>query len=117
MYIKNLHFIESMNKNLLWRNFDVVTLNTPGHTMDSLTIKMFNFIFSGDALIPGVLSSYRNKLDNMELIRSSVFDIYGTFKGKFLLCPGHGEDYEIEESKKVDCFRPVQSGKGFNRIH
>ena len=116
-YIKNFHYLFSMNSNLLWRKFDVVTLCTPGHTKDSLTIKIFNFIFSGDALIPGVLFPYRNKLENIDLIKSSVLDIYNLFKGGHLLCPGHGVDYVIEESIQVDCFRPVNLCEGFSRVH
>jgi hydroxyacylglutathione hydrolase len=116
IYNKNFHFLEEKNINLLWNKFDVITLDTPGHTTDSITINIFNFVFSGDALIPGIKASYRNKMKNFDLVESSIEKIYNTFGSGFILCPGHGKEFEIEESKSVEIFYPINISNDFSMV-
>jgi glyoxylase-like metal-dependent hydrolase (beta-lactamase superfamily II) len=113
IYTKNFHFLEPLNKNILWNKFDVITLSTPGHTTDSMTINMFNFVFTGDALIPGIKTTYRNKLINLDLTESSVLKIYSSFEYNFILYPGHGKEFEIEVSKQVEFFCPINVSNEF----
>lgn len=115
-YIKNMRILEKHNNLLLWKEYDVIILYTPGHTDDSISIKMTNYLFSGDALIPGIKSSYRKKIKNLELIKSSIQYIYNSFQNNILLFPGHGKEFILGESKEVEIFYKLNKTNEFVEI-
>ena len=115
-FSKNLHYLSESDSNYLWDDTKIISLSTPGHTIDSFTLNISNYIFSGDALIPGILSSYRKKPENFNIEIESASKICSSFDGNYLLCPGHGREYKIEDIKNVNSYNPLDIGLGFKCI-
>lgn len=69
----------------------VQVIETPGHSSDSISFLIDNYIFTGDAYIPNIKVVTKLKGGNVELANTSVEKIKSLFKEKMTLCPGHGE--------------------------
>lgn len=82
----------------LFGNIKIEAYETPGHDKSCLTYKFGNYLFTGDAFIPGlkVVATFpnSNKMD-AELSRQRIIFL----SKKCGLYPGHGEIYEKFQSE------------------
>ncbi|WP_274973044.1 MBL fold metallo-hydrolase [Bacteroides fluxus] len=82
----------------LFGNIKIEAYETPGHDKSCLTYKFGNYLFTGDAFIPGlkVVATFpnSNKMD-AELSRQRIIFL----SKKCGLYPGHGEIYENFQSE------------------
>jgi len=113
----NISFLEESTRVMLWDENIVTVLFTPGHTIDSITLNINDYLFTGDALIPGVKIFKRNKKTGNESSQFSVEKIYSTNPTNSILLPGHGKDYLLGESKSVENFCKLDFGTDFKEIH
>jgi len=113
---KNIRILNEKNWPLLWGYTDLFILKTPGHTNDSISLKIDNYLFTGDALIPGIKVYHRNKMGNFADVTSSLANIYNTFEDNTILLPGHGKDFLLVESKSTEGFCALEPGNKFTEI-
>lgn len=116
-YLSNIKILIENGKLLLWNKVGIYVLNTPGHTIDSITFRIDNYVFSGDSLIPGMRIVYRKKAggDPVESA-NSISNIYKTFNEYNVLLPGHGGESNLAESKQVNVFCQLNYNSGFCKI-
>ena len=114
-YERNLVFIESNSKYRLWGSDFFSIIHTPGHTKDSIAINVADYLFCGDALIPG-LKVYKVKGSDSEAIVDSINKICNTFHGTTLLLPGHGDVCILDHLPLVKEFKKLEYGKFFCEI-
>lgn len=69
----------------------IVVLTTPGHDWSGLTFKVENFLFTGDAYIPGLKTVTTFPKSNRKQAEESVLKIKCEITETMLICPGHGE--------------------------
>jgi glyoxylase-like metal-dependent hydrolase (beta-lactamase superfamily II) len=78
-----------------------VVMHTPGHTKGSMIIynESENLLFSGDTI-------FKKSYGRTDLITSSNYDMGNSLNkiferfDKIFVCPGHGELFELSESKR-----------------
>lgn len=73
----------------------IEVLDTPGHTQDSLSYVIGDYVFSGDAYIPGVNVVTSLRGGNKEQAENSVSRIKKILQPGMTLCPGHGDCVRI----------------------
>jgi len=66
-------------------------LLTPGHNNDCISFKICQYLFTGDALIPGVKMHTKSKQGNKRIARETISRIIEQFPGDTIVCPGHKE--------------------------
>jgi glyoxylase-like metal-dependent hydrolase (beta-lactamase superfamily II) len=83
-------------------NFTFEFFNFPGHTDGSCIIKYKNNIFTGDII-------FRNKVfvnnlpgENVELLKTSVKEIFKVFSSSDICYPGHGSEATLLEIKSTN---------------
>lgn len=77
----------------LFGNIEIEAYETPGHDKSCLTYKFGNYLFTGDAFIPGlkVVATFPNSdKKDAELSRQRIISLSKNCR----LYPGHGETYE-----------------------
>src|SRR5665648_434309 len=75
-YLNNIEFLNKNCNTLLWNEIGVYIMYTPGHTNDSITFQIDNYIFSGDSLIPGLKIVYRKKTGGDSLMSANSCLLY-----------------------------------------
>jgi hydroxyacylglutathione hydrolase len=95
----------------LWESQVFTMLCTPGHTPDSISIKVDNCLFCGDALIPG-MNTYIVKNSNLNDIKNSINSIFNTLPSSTVLLPGHGKSYKLRDLKYVEKFTKYEPTYG-----
>ena len=116
-YLSNIEILNESASLLLWNKVGIYVLNTPGHTTDSITFQIDNYVFSGDSLIPGMKNIYRKKTggDPVESA-TSINNIYNTFMEHNILLPGHGGEKSLGESKQAKVFCSIKYHTGFCKV-
>lgn len=109
-------YLEEGNTTILWKGDRLFVLFTPGHTVDSISFKIDNYLFSGDALIPGKKVFTRKKMSVYEAVPLSIEKIYCTFAASTILLPGHGKEYLLGETKSIKDFCGLKKGYEFMEI-
>lgn len=74
----------------LYKGIDALVYDTPGHHPSCLTFEIGDFLFTGDAYIPGEKVITNLPGGNKALATTSVDRILSLRQGK-IICPGHGE--------------------------
>ena len=74
----------------LFSNIFMTAYTTPGHCPSCLTYVVENWIFTGDAYIPGVRVVTKLPQGNRMLAKQSTEKILALAKDR-IICPGHGE--------------------------
>lgn len=75
---------------------------TPGHNNDCISYKIGKYLFTGDALIPGVKVHTKSKNANKLIAHETISRIMVNFPEDTIICPGHKEicmlkDIELNE--------------------
>lgn len=73
----------------LSQSYDAKVIATPGHTPGCLSFLVDNYLFTGDALIPGHEVVTKLRGGDKSLSRKSVSLIKDMLKPNMVLCPGH----------------------------
>lgn len=86
---KNLVSFNVKKKFEIFPGVTLEAIPTPGHSIDSVTYKLENYLFTGDAYIPGepVITKLRGG-DKTQGIQSKDF-ILSLINADTILCPGH----------------------------
>ncbi len=89
---------------LIIEDFEIQVINTPGHTQGSISLKIDNYLFSGDTL-------FKNSIGRTDLPGGNYFQLINSIKEKLLILPdqtivlpGHGEITTIHEEKIFNPF-------------
>lgn len=72
-------------------------LKTEGHCEGSLSFKMGDYIFTGDALIPNIPVVTKLKSGNKVLAKESVLKIKSHADEHTIICPGHMEPIKAKD--------------------
>lgn len=73
----------------LFPDITLKAIPTPGHSEDSVTYKLDNFLFTGDAYIPGVPVVTKLRGGDRGLAKQSTEFIHSLIGENTALCPGH----------------------------
>jgi hydroxyacylglutathione hydrolase len=115
-YEQNIVFIDSSSKYSLWGSDFFSIIHTPGHTKDCISINIADYLFCGDALIPG-LKVYKVKGSDSQASIDSINRICSTFHGKTLLLPGHGDTCILDDLPSAKEFKKLEYSANFYEIY
>ncbi len=79
-------------------------LFTPGHNNDCISYEIGEYLFTGDALVPGVKVHTKSKLSDVFLAQESINSIIELFPGETIICPGHKEMTLLKNIKIEELF-------------
>lgn len=71
-------------------NIDIEIMHVPGHNPSCLAYRIDNYLFSGDAFIPGV-PVVTNVPKANKLLALENYEKLKKLSNGYVLCPGHGE--------------------------
>jgi glyoxylase-like metal-dependent hydrolase (beta-lactamase superfamily II) len=85
----------------------VITIfQTPGHTLSSLSYRIGNHIFAGDLMIPGFKTVTNLPTGNKLLAIKSINSLLcSNDLNHCIICPGHGDYFNVSEVKLEDFIR------------
>ena len=89
---ENINIINGGDRFFIFDEFEIEVIATPGHDASCLTYLVGNYVFSGDALIPGVETRSIFLLSDKKSVKYSEKKIEDLSMHK-TLCPGHGPIY------------------------
>lgn len=82
---------------LLWEGVELQSINTPGHSDDSLCFFAGKKLFTGDTLIKDVRTVTKLKGGSVMKLEESM-KVIAALKGSNLqVLPGHGDEFELDE--------------------
>jgi hydroxyacylglutathione hydrolase len=76
---------------LFGNKYQACILSTPGHNNDCISFEVEGYLFTGDALIPGVRVYTKSKNGNKLVAWETINRIVQLFSGETIICPGHRE--------------------------
>lgn len=79
-------------------------MHTPGHTPGSISIRLGNIIFTGDALFNGGIGRTDFSYGDESLLLKSIREKILIFRDDTIIYPGHGEYSTIGKEKKSNPF-------------
>ncbi|HPP67071.1 MAG TPA: MBL fold metallo-hydrolase [bacterium] len=82
-------------------NLVFVVLHTPGHTPGSISLKLNNYLFSGDLIFPQSVGRTDLPGGDEKSLRQSLKKIYSLDKQTIIL-PGHGEKTTLNTEIKTN---------------
>ena len=85
----NLVTFKEIKEFVLFPDITIKAIPTPGHSEDSVTYKLDNYLFTGDSYIPGVPVVTKLRGGNRELAKQSTEFIHSLIGENTALCPGH----------------------------
>jgi hydroxyacylglutathione hydrolase len=89
-----------------WDGLQVRGLSTPGHSDDMVAFLVDDeAIFTGDTLFKDAVGG-----GDLELVRSSVMDVFMTLRDELRVLPGHTEETTIGREREHNPFVRVWSG-------
>ena len=90
----------------------VRVLFTPGHNNDCISFEIGNFLFTGDALIPGVKTHTKSKNSNKLIAQETIKGIFNQYDSRTIICPGHRAMTPLGEIQISEIFKPKHFTKG-----
>jgi glyoxylase-like metal-dependent hydrolase (beta-lactamase superfamily II) len=75
----------------LWKGKTTVVFDTPGHDYDCISFYCNEYLFTGDALIPGIKPHLKSKKADKQSAYETISWIKKTFNPSVVICPGHKE--------------------------
>ena len=79
-------------------------IHTPGHTPGSVSLKLGNWLFSGDTLFFGSVGRTDVPLASEEVLISSIREKIMSLPGGTAVLPGHGPSTTVERERKHNPF-------------
>ena len=84
------------NSLALWPNVTLKVLFTPGHSEDSVCLRVGKLLFTGDTLIHNLRTVTKLRGGDTLKLKDSI-EILRTLLGQGLhVCPGHNEEFELD---------------------
>ncbi len=88
---KNVIVVQHDSGVELFTNVKASVIYTPGHNNDCISFEISKYLFTGDALIPGVKVHTKSKHGDKLMADESINKIFNQFDGDTIICPGHGD--------------------------
>lgn len=79
----------------VFSKYNILAIKTPGHTMDSMSYKISDVLFSGDTLFRESIGRTDFPGGNYNQIIDSIKNKFSKFDGDTKVLSGHGEDTTI----------------------
>jgi glyoxylase-like metal-dependent hydrolase (beta-lactamase superfamily II) len=92
---ENLKVVDENDSIQLFENYFARVFYTPGHNHDCLSFEIQNYLFTGDAFIPGIKVHTKSKHADKLKSKESINRIFNQFNNTTIICPGHGEICEL----------------------
>ncbi|MDD5069704.1 MAG: MBL fold metallo-hydrolase [Candidatus Omnitrophica bacterium] len=89
---------------LKFKDFDIEIIKTPGHTPGSVSLKIANWLFTGDTLFYHSIGRTDIPLASTDVILSSITNNLFSLNDNLIVYPGHGSSTTIGEEKKENPF-------------
>lgn len=102
----NIEIVDEGDKIPILEDIFANVIYTPGHNNDCLSFKIFQHLFTGDALIPGIKVYTKSKAGDKIKAKESIIRIINQFKSETLICPGHGEICSIDTIEVTSLYNP-----------
>ncbi len=83
-------------KNLVFKEFEVRIINTPGHTPGGVCYEVDQHIFVGDTLFQGSIGRTDLPGGNLNELKNSLLHIIDTFSHEKTIHSGHGNDTKLK---------------------
>lgn len=83
---------------------ELAVIHTPGHTPGSISIKVDDAIFTGDALFKGAIGRTDFDYGDEAVLLKSIRDRLLVFGDDTAIYPGHGEPSTIGEERRTNPF-------------
>ena len=84
------------HKNLIFKDFKVNIINTPGHTPGGVCYEIDNHIFVGDTIFKGSVGRTDLPGGNWDNLKKSLFQLIDTVNHEKIVHPGHGDDTTLK---------------------
>jgi len=97
--VKNVDvFFNAINNKLLWNGMIILIVDTPGHSIGSISYFLNEYLFTGDALM--MYNPYINKRTGSNIeYRNSIASIIDYSRKDSLVYPGHGDSFTLNDFK------------------
>ncbi len=92
------------NKPLYFDNYSIEVIHTPGHTPGSVSLKLNNWLFSGDTLFFDSIGRTDIPLASPERIIKSIKEKLLVLPSNTIVYPGHGASTTIAREIKLNPF-------------
>lgn len=91
-----------LTDNEIFTDFKIKALKTPGHSLDSISYLVGDYLFSGDTLFRGSIGRTDFPGGDYETLIGSINEKYRVLDSNTVVYPGHGEktslDYEFNNN-------------------
>lgn len=91
-----------LKDNKIFTDFKIKALKTPGHSLDSISYLIGDYLFSGDTLFKGSIGRTDFPGGDYETLIGSINEKYRVLDSNTVVYPGHGEktslDYEFNNN-------------------
>ncbi|WP_262122241.1 MBL fold metallo-hydrolase [Anaerococcus sp. Marseille-Q5996] len=91
-----------LTDNEIFTDFKIKALKTPGHSLDSISYLIGDYLFSGDTLFRGNIGRTDFPGGDYETLIDSINEKYRVLNQNIVVYPGHGEqtslDYEFNNN-------------------
>ncbi|MFO3664777.1 MBL fold metallo-hydrolase [Anaerococcus sp. ENR0831] len=91
-----------LKDNKIFTDFKIKALKTPGHSLDSISYLVGDYLFSGDTLFRGSIGRTDFPGGDYETLIGSINEKYRVLDSNTVVYPGHGEktslDYEFNNN-------------------
>lgn len=84
--------------------FEIEVIHTPGHTQGSVSLKIDNFLFSGDTIFKGSVGRTDLWQGDFNLLIKSIKEKILPLPEDTIILPGHGDYTTIKEEKLFNPF-------------
>lgn len=101
----NINIVEDNDLIQIFKTIKVKVLYTPGHNNDCLSFKINKYLFTGDALIPGIKVHTKSKHSDKHKANASINRMLNNFDDNTIICPGHGDMTLLKNIKVIDVIR------------
>lgn len=90
-YIENINLIKQEDMLIIYNDFKVKPLFTPGHDVSCISYIIGNNLFTGDAYIPEIKTVTTFPMSDKKLAEESLLRLHQYERMGYVICPGHGE--------------------------
>ena len=91
--------IKSDDDTLLWNEYEIGFIHTPGHSRGSMCIKLDNALFTGDTIMP-YKPFFNGRGSSIDDWKQSVEKLESRIPLRTMIYPGHGNNLIFEQWQK-----------------